>query len=981
MTTMLDRTCPEEAVKLAHKASQTLDSRGVLDRLFPNIGQVFQASSSGEYEQGSARAVQPIISKDVFTMPPLALEQIQKWNSSYPAGVFPDINRAYFVVDNRLYLWDYMGRRNINTYESDSEIVGVAVLKPKSDIFNEHITHVLIVATVREISVIALSFQPNAGNSDCLTFYKTEITTASGGVRMKSIIGTKAGRVFMLGDDGNIWELEYKIDPCISIALTEDGRVLYKLFASSAIHVSYLGEDGKSFVNVAKYNNIGNDARLMCPNSLLLSNENFKIASIHPTLPAESNGYQLVAITTTGIRLYLAHFKMDPAQTPASTPNTLELVHVRSAPPQPQTSPQPQPQPLSQGLSLGNANGQISMPKISKTIYHNGVLLLVYEEGDKETIVSASPDIGRMAHFGARSGLMEFSNHLNVQGKIISVVEIPETSFKLNELTAQLSKPARHFLVFTTFGITVLTKQRPIDMLQNLLGVIGSDTRSRIGEYEEFFKHFGHVHSLASCFGIICNSSTLVPNGVDLTVSAPVTLTVANGATGLLEHLGQVPSILNDASGPSYTSRHDGLALYIYRLIEPIWTQKIIQERSPKKGPTTEYVSAVSRANLTVIQQVLRKLQAFMDVNPAVCPPMDARTPEEKSLRELYELVVILIEAIAFISYMFDCDISRIVRSLKSETQTRFKSLTLKDLLTTAEGRALTSDLSSALIDEHVTKYNNIDIVIDILERQCGSFCSASDVVMYRAAKEIYLARSAAASQARTSLNESLKMLKRIASHIPYEKLQEIGDEYASQGCREHGIELALACAKARDPRNLTSAYVQEGCPPNDPRIQQFVAKKQFFDFIFGQLKDLASPTSAGTKYTSVRETYKEQVYRTAFSFDDIAFHYYIYEKFIDHKLGGELLKVDLPYIEAFLSREPYDFDRYLLLADYYRCNERYEEAAYCLESLARANIDIDKEKRLELLTRASVCAKSVTSPTRQYAMLDLLKRIEELKA
>lgn len=37
------------------------------------------------------------------------------------------------------------------------------------------------------------------------------MTTNTSGVNMISIVGTNSGRVFMLGRDGNVWELDYRV--------------------------------------------------------------------------------------------------------------------------------------------------------------------------------------------------------------------------------------------------------------------------------------------------------------------------------------------------------------------------------------------------------------------------------------------------------------------------------------------------------------------------------------------------------------------------------------------------------------------------------------------------------------------------------------------------------------------------------------------------------------------------------------------------
>lgn len=136
----------------------------------------------------------------------------------------------------------------------------------------------------------------------------------------------------------------------------------------------------------------------MCPNSELLNSDNFKVISIKPTSPLESKQYQLVAVTSTGVRLYLTHNKDNKPnnhnsnkESSASSPKGLELCHVRLPPPL-SAQPVQNPNPNINIISLPT-----SLPSISKCFYNHGILLLVSQVNGSEKISSASPDIGHMA--------------------------------------------------------------------------------------------------------------------------------------------------------------------------------------------------------------------------------------------------------------------------------------------------------------------------------------------------------------------------------------------------------------------------------------------------------------------------------------------------------------------------------------------------------------------------------------------------------
>ncbi|KAI8391555.1 Nup133 N terminal like-domain-containing protein [Radiomyces spectabilis] len=729
----LNRLSSEEIGHAVIDAATIVDHRKTLDIGFPDISDAFTADSLNNYEVAADTNVQSIVLKHAFTMPPSLLQPLQQ-NRAAKAGILTDINMLYFIIGNQLYLWDYVERTEAKIYEDASEIVNVAVVKPKANIFNDEVSHVLVVATKRDISLVALSFKRDAGNNSQVTFYRSGISTSSSGVQMVSIIGNQLGRIFMLGDDGNVWELEYKQeegwftnrcfkrlhptvstlsffmrsyhDPCVAIALNETGDVLYQLFNSSHIQVTYLGKDQTSFINVAKHTNIAHESNLMCPNSPLLDNAQFKIISIHPTL--ESKKYQLVAITSTGCRLYFTQYKR--TSNPSDGPTTLELIHVR-------TPPTNNLQQNSATPTSVSSNAGPSPQVVGKTLYKDGVLLLVNKINGEERLISACPDIGRLANLGARAGLAEFSSNIKLEGDIIAMTELAGPGSSINELAAAPSSRARHFLVFTTTTVNVLMKQRPVDMLHNLLMSTGTDIRARMQDFQFFFNHFGPVFSCALCFDIVSSTVTELPSGVDLTANPPVSASLVKGATELLARFGSSISMFRESTTQSFTSRHDGLALYIHRLITPAWLRTIVST-----SPNGQYISTLPRKNLLTLQATLSRLHEFLQLSGVADPLLNARTAEEQSLWEQYIFIALVSETLTFLLYLLDNDPSKLVQSLSTKALTAFRSITLKDLLTTSEGRSLCCELVKALEKEHLAKYGNADLVHDVLQSHCSNF-------------------------------------------------------------------------------------------------------------------------------------------------------------------------------------------------------------------------------------------------------------------
>lgn len=378
-------------------------------------------------------------------------------------------------------------------------------------------------------------------------------------------------------------------DPIIQIALNENGDVLYQLTENSNIIVTYLGKDGQSYHDVLTYKEASARANDSLRLSKFLDPRIFKIVSINPISSTESKSYHLVAITSNGCRLYLSHHKDNQHLKQDEAPNTLTLDHVRHP-----------------------DDNILPTDVFSHTYYKDGLFVGVKNQNEKakeDKIITYSPDLGSITHptvlMNSIPAYKEYASSLNVPGKILSIVEGTTFPYQINELSAPYEKPGRTLFVLTTYGISVLIKQRPIDMLYNLLNSTNQDTSLRLLDYESFFNHFGYVNSVSLCLGLICSPSSINSNGI--TSVAHVSPTTINGAKVLLGTMGQTTSALN----PQYTSRHDGLALFIYRVIHPIWSRTLIKATS--NDANAVYSSTLSPIELQDTHMTLKKLHALME--------------------------------------------------------------------------------------------------------------------------------------------------------------------------------------------------------------------------------------------------------------------------------------------------------------------------------------------------------------------------------
>ena len=123
-------------------------------------------------------------------------------------GLFEEIERAWFTVNNKLFLWDYDDGRDFSRYEEQPdniEAVGLAKVRP--DVFIDSLSHLLVICTTTRVTILGLGRPSKKEVSLFVTNLSTETPTP-----MVQVVSTAAGRIFLLGINKQLYELEYSND-------------------------------------------------------------------------------------------------------------------------------------------------------------------------------------------------------------------------------------------------------------------------------------------------------------------------------------------------------------------------------------------------------------------------------------------------------------------------------------------------------------------------------------------------------------------------------------------------------------------------------------------------------------------------------------------------------------------------------------------------------------------------------------------------
>ena len=91
----------------------------------------------------------------------------------------------------------------------------MALVKPKSGVFVDEISYLLVICTPVTVLLLGLSVKPSITHGQVrhkeIKLYATDMSVSTDGVEMTSVIGTRDGRIFMCGvGDGNLYELHYQ---------------------------------------------------------------------------------------------------------------------------------------------------------------------------------------------------------------------------------------------------------------------------------------------------------------------------------------------------------------------------------------------------------------------------------------------------------------------------------------------------------------------------------------------------------------------------------------------------------------------------------------------------------------------------------------------------------------------------------------------------------------------------------------------------
>lgn len=806
---------------------------------------------SADYDLSDNTAWAPFQRVKNYDIPEQIFDQANLSQVSTSLGLFAELNHAYIVIDSSLYLWDYThpAPELIGYEENSAVITAVKLVKPRPGVFVPAITHLLVVATNLEITLIGLATQSNQAGGYAVSLYNTRMSVPIKGISCNSITASaKSGRIFFGGRASNdVWELTYQqeerwfksrcdkinhtlgtlgtfttwsvfstgtsVEHIIDMQIDDTRDILYTLSSKSTIRLYQL-KAGNILTHTldstlpSLMNNIGH----MIPRSEILG-QNTKIVSISPITSTESTRLSLQALTSSGCRMFLSAVSSSYYSSSSSSPPTSIQVHHVKFPPRHPSSPtlgHPTAQPSSQLQTTNTSDVDVNSRRLTTT--SQGVrfapgfnLWVVKSEQDpsREQLFLAAPESGRIkdpkdpsqpTKYPEAAQWLSTSSTTQAIGLMSPTFAAATTPPGFaNELAVQYDVPATEIAILSGTGVQTLRRRRLVDVFAAAVRM-GGDSDGRQNEAKKFIRLYGRAEAAATALAVACGQGSEVTLDERIAhVTEPETLEFAREI--FIQHGGK--PTLNENTVVDNTAaidnvrtspRHDGMALYVSRLVRSIWNAPILHETlSPQGG--LQVISTIPRSKLQEIQRALNALQEFLTKNKSSIEGLAgpdalgrastkqeeiALQGEHRAMNALVQLISSIIEGIAFVLVLFEERVEEIVVALAPESRQRVRQLSFEGLFASGEGRDLAKELVKAIVNRNIANGSNVDTVAEALRRKCGSVCSADDVVIFKAQEQVKRASESGANseQGRVLLNESLRLFQKVAGALSHEHLE-----------------------------------------------------------------------------------------------------------------------------------------------------------------------------------------------------------------
>lgn len=986
-------------------------------------------------------------------LPPEVMEHFSHMQCHCMMGLFTEINRAWLTIDSDIYVWTYEHGSDVAYFDGLGEtIMSVGLVKPKPGVFHNFVKYLLILTTTVEIVILGVTFSSSKdgplGQLEEMHLLPDPVfVLPTDGIAINTISSTNMGRIFLGGRDGCLYEVAYqgacswfgkrckKInhstgtlsflmpsflnlafseeDPIIQMSIDNSRNILFALTEKGRIEVFDLGDSGTSTSKVTSMTQ-ATIVQYAVHIVKTLDGSNFRpIVSVCAIEASESLHLNLVAVTQTGVRLY---FTTGSITNVTMRPYTLQLMHVRLPPGYAANAPSHRPS------------------RVHMAHYKRGNLLLVTSPGNERDVLwclSSDP-------YPFHSYLVEVQTIVPLDGVVWAMAEVQGGDMRaiLPSVTSQelsttfpheprmpepplvvrqhLESP-RKYIVLTQQGADILLKLRPVDLLRQLLV---ENRGPEADAVKLFFETQKEDQACATSLILACLQSVQNQQVAEWATRAffmyggEPKIRTAPSLQFSMPPGGFNPSVvstpyphsspqqnlsMNTSMDPSTTSqgamqyshRHNGLYLYVGRIVRPVWNMRVITRATLNK--VQFLCSSVSQDDCMWVLGHLQTLRTFLEKNTQFSftnlqmqssmlrriaqdtfdSPATHRTPqrnleqeaqleEKRSLDSLKSFVGHTCEVLGMWRILCEHQFHVIASALSKEFQNKLQQMTFRNLI--LEGHDLCSALVNSLINRYLNDNASVDAISAKLREVCPNLYKNEDAACSKANEMLLSAKAIKDPEERKAkLQAALKLCKSVAPQV---NLQLMCQWFSTSQFYEGVLDLVLVCACKLDPKNVGLHFYKNKEPPEDSEgYQAYIKRMECYKqviLVLDQLYDQHTPSDAQL-VQSEASIEMNKLIQMALQSPDELMHVAVFDWMVSKNLTSELIAVQQPSLEMYLvqtcEQTPGLCD---LLWKYYEKNMNHAAAAKVLHKLAtRPGTSVTLLQRIEYLARAVLCMRS----------------------
>ena len=934
-------------------------------------------------------------------------------------GLFAEINHAWVVIDNSLFLWDYTlsDPELIGFEEQPHTIHSVALVPPKPGIFLDSITHILAVATSAEMILLGVSVTKTPVGTKSVALYQTKMILPLRGSDVRVISGSADGRIFFGGsNDIDLNELYYQSEEkwfsnrcgkinhtnpgwssvvtlqssfwsqktpehLVDIVIDNSRNLVYTLSSSSTIRTYHM-ESPTHLKKVIEKERIScvRDMTHMSDDPRFIHSK-MEIVSISPIAKQEASKFHLMALTNTGCRLFLSATNASAFYSSPSNlaPQSMQVQFIKFP---------------SQEAERRISDTQQLKQSRRGSRFPPGYFLDFITNGPDNTdmLFVSAPETGRIKNVSAAQTVKypEGASWVEIGSRAedIGMITPPFAAAGQpigfgNELAVQFDESPSEFAILTNTGVHVIRRRRFVDIFASTIrAAVGDEGFDQVAR--RFIQTYGRVETVSTALAVACG------HGGDSRPGAPraIDQVTEDRARSVFVDYGGQPTI-TETDGATLTtesvklsSRHDALALYLSRLIRKLWRTPVIKMGViPTGGITVD--SSIPLPKLLEVQENIERLRKFLGANRGLIQGLSgpgdlqrvssrqeevALQAEHQALHAIQKLMESISEGISFVLMLFDERVADIFLRLDNTAQENFKTLSYAKLFADGDGKELAKLVVKAIVNRNIESGSNVETVADALRRRCGSFCSPDDVVIFKAQEQLKRASEQPlnTNQSRTLLHESLRLFEKVASSLSYTNLQAAVSQFVELKYYAGAIRLCLVVAREKDRGNTALSWVNDGKPEGDPRGAAYNERKRCYDMVHDVLNHLDSaaskePELIDGKLTLIA-TKRLEAYGVVNDSDDEVFHFDLYDWYLQQGWTDRILAIDSPHVITFLKRlAATDVNHADLLCRFYTNRSRFFDAAEVQNELAASDFPLGIKDRIKLLSLAKANANVAT--------------------